>query len=166
MKKEWERPYAYVCDNVEMAEFFIKMARESRADLRQRWCLNIAAGALYSAIDVYNKCVAQVTGKGGAENEEVDERLRLSPRAGTSQVDQLVNLIRHGAVHFQQPQGVGESFTPGQQNPKAVFYWVETRRGKKEEFPIGEILEALTQVADLIRKHGLDTTKTWCIGSS
>lgn len=150
MKPGWEKPYAFVCDNVELAEFFIDKAKQDLQDLPRRWCVNIAAGALYSAYQTFNEKVA--TG---------DERVPMTLKAGTSQAGELVNLIRHGAVHFQQDQGEGATFAPGQPEPNVTsFWWVNTRHGQKE-FPTDEVLSVLADVAELIRRHCFEQTHTW-----
>ena len=107
-------------------------------------------GPYIRRIDIYNRKVA--------DEEQGRKNIPAIARTGGDSQGELVNLIRHGAVHFQQEQGVGSSFTPGKSgNGTENFYWVEMKSGRRE-YSLPDVLEALADVASLIKKHGMAAT--------
>ncbi len=134
-----------VWDNIHMAESFIGKAREAvkgEGDVRLRWCLYIAAGALWSARDIFNKRVAP---RG--------QRLYLRGRNWS-----LVSRIRHGAVHYDEPRySVGEQVTVRETTVIKSIYLAEVTDGSTyKEIPISTALLRLTKVARSVRQRVWD----------
>ena len=155
MKTGWERPYIAVCDNVEMAKFFIQKAEAAENgehDIRLRWCLNIVAVGLFAAVDIFNKQV-------------VEHGDKLSTRASDwfTENEELVNLLRHGALHFKQPHGTGESFAPGEKIPVKKFVWVEPDGSEPEMLPIEKVVSRLSAVAEQVQQVFMEKTGEWSI---
>jgi hypothetical protein len=120
------RHLSAVWDNLNMAEFFIDKARadlKGPREIRLSWCLNIAAGGLWSAVDTFNKRVLGKQRKG----EWINHNRRVSQ-------------IRHGGVHSDYAQGVGLRLAAGQgSQPVTPYVWVY-QGFKRRQFTIGETL--------------------------
>jgi hypothetical protein len=162
MKDGWEEPHKTVCDNIQIAETFIRWAeqREIAPAVPQRWCLIIAASALWSAVEIFNKKVAS----------QVEEKLTSKKGKGVSaqtkdwfqEHEPLVDTIRNGMVHAARPQtGVGQTIGPDTE--VSIHVWVKTDDGDYQEIPIAEALSRLNKVADQIRDHAFGLAKTWYI---
>ena len=142
VQPDWEDAYSAVQDRLTMAVFFIHMAGESRPRIKPRWSLNIAAGALWSAFDIFNKKVLQVP---------------VVPRTSPwfDEHEPLVNRIRHGGVHFQQSHGIGKLLDLSQAEPnKKRFLWVEGHG----DIPFDDVLLRLKRVVDLLIDLIAETT--------
>jgi len=151
--REWG-PQDAVWDSLSMAAYFIEKAREGGApNLPQRWCLNVAAGGLWSAVDIFNKKMA----RGGQRLSR--DGVKKDADGWFHQKERLVNQIRHGAVHYEQPHGVGESIAvgEGELTSTASFVWV---RSIHDKTPMDEVLSRLSAIRESIEEHVLNSTGT------
>lgn len=153
MKTAWEGPHAAVCDNVEIAKSFISKAEQAArgiGDIRLRWCLNIAAGGLWSAVEIFDRKVA--TSK---------ERFsKTKPSDWFTANEPLVPQIRNGAVHYKQPHGVGQSFSPGSEDRGSAFVWIG---GVDDTLLVEEVLSRLNKVAERIEQQVKEKSHSWRI---
>lgn len=146
-----------VWDNIDMAKCFIAKARAARKgedDIGFRWCLNIAAGGLWSAMDIFIRKV----------------KIGTVPKSANKWFDQnekLVNQIRHGAVHYARPQGVGQIFSPRRRDGEDTevfrvfapgvdddettsFLWIG-EGSQQKQIPIDEVVSRLDTACDLVK---------------
>jgi len=152
-----------VWDNIDMAKFFIAKARAARKgehDIRFRWCLNIAAGGLWSAMDIL------------IDKMKIKEANSASDWFKDN--EELVNQIRHGAVHYNPAQGVGQSFSPRRRDGEDTnvfrtfspgvddeettsFLWIG-EGSQQEQIPIDEVVSRLDTACELVKDTVFERT--------
>ena len=162
MEDGWQEPYRVVCYNIEIAQAFIKKAEQGGIppDVSQRACLIIAAGALWSAVDIFNEKV--VGGKDIGSRLNSKKGKRTNTTNWFKEHERLVDQIRNGAVlATRPPSGVGQTVGPATE--VSIFVWVKTDDGDYQDIPIAEVLSRLNKVADQIKEHALGVAKTWYI---
>ncbi len=156
--EDWIDAHGVVCDNVEMALDFISKIRNGSTEVRPRWCLIIAANALWSAVDVFNRSVAK----------SVDERLnskRSKPTNTTNwfkECEPLIASLRSGSAHTGKGQGVGLTVGPGPDDV-AQFFWARNAGGDYDQIPLDEALSKLERIAEQIKAHVFEKTHEWSI---
>jgi hypothetical protein len=161
MQDNCEEPHATVCDNLDIAEFFIKRTRTASDDPRPRWCLIIAANALWSAVEVFNKKVAskndeQLTTKNGKLTNTTNWFKQLGSQG------RLIEHIRTGAVHTGDLHGIGETMKAADDGSVVSneFYWVKKGNTSETVASVDEAISWFTDVAKLIRDHVFDKTRS------
>ena len=143
-------PLRAVWQNIGMAEWFIRAAKNPEPGAARFYYIVAAAGGLWSAIDIYIHKVEARHKKASAKYPE----LKGSASRWFDRNERLVNWIRHGRVHYGEPVETATSFTPGGE-PESIT-WVITVRGKHlETTPIDEVITrmgaACERARDLIR---------------
>ena len=145
----WWEPDWRVWDRLHMARFFTLLAQAEPERMPRMWCLNIVAEALWSAVDIFNRHVAE-------------QQSKLGPKttAWFKANEPLVHFIRNGAVHYAQPTGLGVVVTSGADDDAPTVeptVWIMLG-GKHENTPLGEVVSRLTAVRLSIEKQVLMVT--------
>jgi hypothetical protein len=156
LKPDWEATLSQVQDDVNMAFFFVGIAKHMNPAIGPRWGINLAAMALWSALDILNDKV-------------MSEKFVASSTAWFEDNEPLVNLLRHGAVHARQRTGMGQSFSPGGPKPQVrTFLWIDRPGSESEQIPWVDALQRLVVAAHLVAQTALQETKTrvWTIATS
>lgn len=130
-------PLHEVWINLDIAKFFIDNARHGGTTaMPVTWCLYIAAGALWSAADIF-------------DNEKHRKRLGIEGHEPAGHRERLVSYIRHGAVHYNYSQGIGASVKPGEH---VDYFWWLDMAVKPRQVPLSTVIDKLAAERERIRE--------------
>ena len=152
MERLLDWPLRAVWQNIGMAEWFIRAAKDPEPGTARFYYIIAAASGLWSAICIYIEKVDREKKKTSAEYPE----LKGSATGWFEKDEPLVNSIRHGRVHYgRHAADIAMSFAPGG-DPKPTTWVITVERNKNEVegTPIDEVIarmeSACRRVRDLV----------------